>query len=254
MPVKSKTTQVAKPVSSADLKVLLKLSRRDTAQLDITNTFPLPPSSAIVKGEATGTKGNMTGVYAFSERSTALVAQSSVCAGWFDGDVEIVGSLSVEAGVAKFESAACGNISVTGDITLPNADCAEDFDVSGPPVDAGTVMVMANGGGLSECQHAYDRRVAGVVSGAGSYKPGIVLDRQQAPGNRQPIALIGKVFCKVDAEFGSIEVGDLLTTSSTPGHAMRTTDPVMAFGAVIGKALRPHAQGRGLIPILIALQ
>jgi hypothetical protein len=28
----------------------------------------------------------------------------------------------------------------------------------------------------------------------------------------------------------------------------------MAFGAVIGKALRPLAAGKGLIPILIALQ
>ena len=65
---------------------------------------------------------------------------------------------------------------------------------------------------------------------------------------------MGKVFCKVDAQFGAIEVGDLLTTSPTPGHAMKTSDPFKAFGAVIGKALRPFTAGRGLIPILIALQ
>jgi hypothetical protein len=58
----------------------------------------------------------------------------------------------------------------------------------------------------------------------------------------------------VDASYGAIKVGDLLTTSPTPGHAMRTDDPMKAFGAVIGKALQPLATDIGLIPILIALQ
>jgi hypothetical protein len=51
-----------------------------------------------------------------------------------------------------------------------------------------------------------------------------------------------------------IEVGDLLTTSSCSGHAMKASDPFRAFGAVIGKALRPLASGRGKIPVLVALQ
>lgn len=148
-----------------------------------------------------------------------------------------------------------GDVEVTGDIRLTNADCAEDFDVSGTDkAEPGTVMVLGNEGALSESQQAYDKRVAGVISGAGDYKPGIVLDKRQTPGNRQPIALMGKVFCKVDAQYGAIEVGDLLTTSPTPGHAMKTTDPLKAFGTVIGKALRPLREGQGLIPILIALQ
>ena len=148
-----------------------------------------------------------------------------------------------------------GDVEVTGDIRLTNADCAEDFDVSGiDKAEPGTVMVLGNEGALSESQQAYDKRVAGVISGAGDYKPGIVLDKRQTQGNRQPIALMGKVFCKVDAQFGAIEVGDLLTTSPTPGHAMKTNDPLKAFGAVIGKALRPLKEGQGLIPILIALQ
>jgi hypothetical protein len=35
---------------------------------------------------------------------------------------------------------------------------------------------------------------------------------------------------------------------------MKISDPLKAFGAVVGKALRPHKEGKGLIPILIALQ
>jgi hypothetical protein len=81
-----------------------------------------------------------------------------------------------------------------------------------------------------------------------------VLDRRERAQNRKSIALLGKVYCKVDAAYSPIEVGDLLTTSPTRGHAMKAADPLKAFGAVIGKALRPLEIGHGLIPILIALQ
>jgi hypothetical protein len=159
-------------------------------------------------------------------------------AGLFVGDVKVTRNLIVE-----------------GDLNCPNADFAEDFDVSGTQMmDAGTVMVLGSGGTLSESQIAYDHRVAGVISGAGDYRPGIVLDRRATGVNRQPVALIGKVFCKVDAQFGTIAVGDLLTTSPTPGHAMKTANPLKAFGAIIGKALSPHDAGQGLIPILVSLQ
>jgi hypothetical protein len=148
-----------------------------------------------------------------------------------------------------------GNLRVTGDVILTNADCAEDFDIADTAlVNPGTVMVVGEKGKLEQSQKAYDKRVAGVVSGAGDYKPGIVLDKQESSNTRQPIALLGKVFCKVDAGHGAIEIGDLLTTSPTPGHAMKADDPLKAFGTVIGKALRPLAEGQGLIPILIALQ
>ncbi|AUX40474.1 uncharacterized protein SOCE26_018750 [Sorangium cellulosum] len=126
-----------------------------------------------------------------------------------------------------------------GDTILQNADCAEEFDVSSNvALDPGTVLVIGEGERLEECTRAYDRRVAGVVSGAGEYRPGIVLDRRQTRSRRGPVAPVGKVYCKVDAGYRPIEVGDLLTTSPTPGHAMKADDPREAFGAVIGKALR----------------
>jgi hypothetical protein len=79
--------------------------------------------------------------------------------------------------------------------------------------------------------------------------------RERLPSHkRSPVALMGKVYCKVDADVGPIAVGDLLTTSNTPGHAMRVADPTQGLGCIIGKALRPLAEGKGLIPILVALQ
>ena len=159
-------------------------------------------------------------------------------------------------GKGKLAAHFDGDVEVTTDIRLLNADCAEDFDISGTEeILAGTVMVIDPAGALQPCCDAYDKRVAGVVSGAGTYKPAIILDKHpNAAATRLPIALLGKVYCRVEAILAPIEVGDLLTTSSVGGHAMKAVDPLRAFGAVIGKALRPLRQGTGLIPILISLQ
>ena len=151
-----------------------------------------------------------------------------------------------------------GDVRVTGDVILTNPqgqDCAEDFEVLGAEdIDPGSVVVIDSEGAIKRSDRAYDKRVAGVVSGAGDYKPGIVLGREQLEANRMPVALMGRVFCKVDAQYSPIEVGDLLTTSPTPGHAMKAEDQLKAFGSVIGKALGSVGKGQGLIPILVALQ
>lgn len=148
-----------------------------------------------------------------------------------------------------------GDVKVEGDILLTGADCAEQFDfVDADGAEPGSVVVIDEGGHLCECSSAYDRRVAGVVAGAGDYRPGIVLDSSRPSRRRSPVSLVGKVFCKVDGTFGPIGVGDLLTTSGTPGHAMRAGDPRRAFGAILGKALKPwRSPNRGMIPVLVAL-
>jgi hypothetical protein len=181
--------------------------------------------------------GSGIGVAGNSAQGIGVLGQGGRLAGRFEGDVEFTGDIRVEK---------------TGDIRLENADCAEDFDIESiDEIEPGTVMIINQNGALIESEQAYDKRVAGVISGAGKYKPGIVLDRQQSQTNRMPIALVGKVYCKVDARYGAITAGDLLTTSATPGHAMKADDPLKAFGALVGKALRPLTKGQGLIPILI---
>lgn len=143
-----------------------------------------------------------------------------------------------------------------GTIAFQNGDCAEDFQIEdAETVEPGTVLTIGEGSRLQVGQNAYDKRVAGVVAGAGECRPGIILGRKD--GERKtslPVALMGRVYCKVDSSYASVEVGDLLTTSPTPGHAMKASDPLKAFGSVIGKALEPLAGGVGMIPILVALQ
>jgi hypothetical protein len=183
-----------------------------------------------------GTNGNVA-VRGESPNGIGILGQGST-AGRFEGNIEVT-----------------GNVSCAGDILIANADCAENFTVAGAAeIDPGTVMVLGAEGVLRQSSQAYDRKVAGIISGAGDYRPGIVLDSQGTEPDRLPVALVGKVFCKVDASYGAVEIGDLLTTSPTPGHAMRADDPMKAFGAVIGKALRPLAGGQDLIPVLVSLQ
>jgi hypothetical protein len=148
-----------------------------------------------------------------------------------------------------------GNISLNGDIFLNGGDCAENFAMTGSiPADAGTVVIIRDEETLAASNKPYDKRVAGVIAGAGTRRPGIILNRDETAHDQRPISLMGRAYCKVDAGYASIEIGDLLTTSSTPGYAMKAADPQRAFGAVIGKALRPMREGRGMIPILIAMQ
>jgi hypothetical protein len=186
--------------------------------------------------------GPEAGVGGFSEKGIGVIAQS--------------GGIGLKA-TAPTAGHFDGNVEVTGDISFlgPGADCAEDFDVVDPAAaQPGTVMVLDDACGVHVSDREYDTRVAGVVSGAGTYVPAVILDRQPASKTRRPLALIGKVYCKVDATTVPVAVGDLLTTSSTPGHAMKAVDRQLAFGAVLGKALQPCAGVRGLIPIMVALQ
>jgi hypothetical protein len=147
------------------------------------------------------------------------------------------------------------------------ADLSEHFDVKAvvdsvrDGISGGTKPGMVaridpeNPGKLVISSEAYDRRVAGIISGAGGVKPGMVMsqDGTIADGTH-PVALTGRVYCYVDASYGAITPGDLLTTSDTPGHAMRVVDHARAQGAILGKAMTALKEGRGMVLVLVTLQ
>lgn len=141
------------------------------------------------------------------------------------------------------------------------ADLAESYDVApaeGQAAAPGMVVAIdpERVGRLRVASRAYDRRVAGVVSGADGVKPGLVLGQKESVATgRLPIANVGRVWCYCDAGAGGpIVPGDLLTTSPTPGHAMAVTDFARSQGAVLGKAMSELKQGRGLVLVLVSLQ
>ena len=134
-------------------------------------------------------------------------------------------------------------------------DYAEGFDVSGGDrIKPGTVLVIdaRDAGKLAVSSRPYDRKVAGIVAGAKNLGSGVRLGSGQFDYD---VALAGRVYCNVDATEEGIEPGDLLTTSSTPGYAMKVTDHGKAQGAVLGKAMESLEKGqKGEILVLVTLQ
>ena len=184
------------------------------------------------------------GVYGASDQGTGVYGHGGAFAGYFDGKVGINGDLLLR-GTMTVQSG--------GDVIF--ADFAEHFrPAPGKAVRPGAVVVLADSGLIEPCTDAYDTRVVGVVSGAGTYRPALVLDSPSGDASCPPVSLVGKVFCLADASVRPIRAGDLLTSSATPGHAMVADDRQRRAGAVIGKALQPLVAGHGLIAILVSLQ
>lgn len=135
-------------------------------------------------------------------------------------------------------------------------DVAEPFEISGSAIPKGAVLIIddQNPGSLKPSAEPYDTRVAGIVSGANGINPGIALHQEGVMDKGENVALSGRVYALADAGPAPIRPGDLLTTSSTPGHAMKATDPARAQGAILGKAMGSLKEGKGLVLVLVTLQ
>lgn len=141
-------------------------------------------------------------------------------------------------------------------LEITGADLAEKFPTS-EPAQPGMVMAIDphHPGKLCLARGAYNRTVAGVVSGANGFAVGAVLGNLPGVGDdAPPIALSGRVYVWCDAAAGAIQPGDLLTTSQVPGHAMRVSDHSRAQGAIMGKAMTTLDSGKGLVLVLVSLQ
>jgi hypothetical protein len=145
------------------------------------------------------------------------------------------------------------------------ADLSEQFEIpdsdTGPSafnsIQPGAVVCIDpdHPGQLVVSTRAYDRTVAGIVSGAGGVNPGMLMGHHGTVADgKHPVALTGRVYCLADATDSAIQPGDLLTTSATPGHAMSVSDPSRAQGAILGKAMSSLERGKGLVLVLVTLQ
>jgi hypothetical protein len=141
-------------------------------------------------------------------------------------------------------------------LEITGADLAEKFPTT-ETLEPGTVVEIDpdNPGHLRKARGAYNTRVAGVVAGANGLSKGIVLGNLEGSEDHTPIAMSGRVWVHADATHEAIEPGDLLTTSDTPGHAMKASDPTRAHGSVIGKAMTRLEKGKtGMVLVLVNLQ
>jgi hypothetical protein len=162
-----------------------------------------------------------------------------------------VGTLSPQYTLDVNGTTRTHSIIITG-----GADLAEPFKMRSGEIQKGSVVVIdeEHPGELKLSIKAYDTRVAGIVSGANGINPGISLRQEGTLEGGQNVALSGRVYVQADAGFGAIEPGDLLTTSDTPGHAMKVTNHARAQGAILGKAMSSLKAGEGTVLVLVTLQ
>jgi hypothetical protein len=129
-----------------------------------------------------------------------------------------------------------------------SADVAEWVPVS-EPVEPGDVLELdpTSPGQYRRASSMCSTLVAGVVS----TEPGVVLGTGEDVGGKALLALLGIVPVKVTDEGGPIQPGDLLVTSSTPGHAMRWDPDAGSPCDLVGKALEPLTEKSGIILVLL---
>jgi hypothetical protein len=210
-----------------------------------------------VEGNATAASGTTYGVIGYS-------ASSAGFAGYFRNTSSGVGLYAltdsgsgniIEAWSSfadrEFRVERGGNVRADLSFIGGGADYAELLP-GAPGLAPSDVLVIDLDGQLARSTQPFQTSVVGVYS----TQPGFIAgagDESSDLEGQIPLAVMGIVPVKVTAENGPIRPGDLLTTSSMPGHAMRCgADPQV--GTVIGKALEPLAEGAGVIKMLVVLQ
>ncbi|MDX2131567.1 MAG: hypothetical protein SFY69_05920 [Planctomycetota bacterium] len=220
--------------------------------LHITKLGGIPNGGPVIVLQDTGGNSTQSGYLGFWNGSGAET-------GWIGygtpGSPHMT-MINTRAGGDIFITPAAGRAVKVPVLEITGADLAEKFPAS-ETLEPGTVVAIDpdNVGQLCMSRGAYNTRVAGVVSGANNFSVGAVLGNLPGHEDAPAIALSGRVYVRCDAATGAIEPGDLLTTSDTPGHAMKATDRDRANGAILGKAMQRLEKGeRGLVLVLVNLQ
>ncbi len=226
-------------------------------------------NSTGVTGRCEGTTGQgvfgyspngAIGVWGVAEQGDAVVGQTNAA-----NKSGVYGSASQASSFGGFFANYAGGVALKADgraqirvLEILGADLVEKFDSKDGATDTepGTVVVIDDEapGKIRASRDPYDRKVAGVVSGAGGIPHGIHLGQGGALDGDTPVAMTGRVYVKCTTESGPVRPGDRLTTSSKTGHAMRATDAALSDGAVIGKAMSSLDEGEGLVLVLVNLQ
>jgi hypothetical protein len=153
-------------------------------------------------------------------------------------------------GDREFYISSTGSVFADGPYSGAGADFAELLPAK-TGLEPGDVLVVDDDGQMSRSTEAAQENVVGVYSTQPGFLGGA--DENGNNAGKVPLAVIGVVPVKVTGENGPIKPGNLLVTSSTPGHAMKAGAD-RRIGTIIGKALAPFNGGSGVIHMLVVLQ
>jgi len=203
------------------------------------------------------------GVYGFCSKHYGVYGSSHTgFGGYFKSSDKNASGLFAKGGSEGYAAEFQGNVAIrersSGDLIMElgaGLDYAEGFNISdSQEIEAGTVLSIDPNrpGKLKISNQPYDSKVAGIVAGANGLGSGVRLGAGQFD---QDVALAGRVYCNVDATESAVEPGDLLTTSTTAGYAMKAADYARTHGAILGKAMESLEKGKkGQILVLVTLQ
>ena len=218
-----------------------------------------------VRGQSSGRGGTGAGVLGASrfgaggifssEHGYSLIADGSgsLIRG-YDKNLNMMGN--GKALLVKGDAEFQGRLTVKGDYNKDGfpAGFVEFFEVDEAEyVSPGDILIASDKGGalLSRSRKSYSTSVVGVVSG----NPYISVNNSGKEEKIYPVALAGKVLCKVDARNNPVNPGDLIVASDVAGCGMvGHIDSLDKIGSVIGKALDRLEDGVDLIPVFITHQ
>jgi hypothetical protein len=173
----------------------------------------------------------------FGQLTTANIAASQIDLGEYNitADTATSSALIITNAVDQhlLELSSNGNLTVSGSLTTSGSAITQDYSSSDTTFEEGDVVAIddVTVGSVKKSKTSYDQDIVGIYSTG----TGISLSSpfQNSAANHVPVALSGNVPVKINTENGAIKKGDYLTSSSTPGYAMKATHS----GQVIGKAL-----------------
>lgn len=178
-------------------------------------------------------------------------------------DIEIPGPGTFNSDYAVFRNSGGNQARIdrngrgyfNGGTQTGGADVAEWFAVEGEAAqyEPGDLLVISTESDRTVTRSA--EPYSTLVSGVHATRPGVLLTERHVDADHSdmvPMGVIGVIPTKVSAENGPIRRGDLLVSSSMPGHAMLGTDRSKMLGAIIGKALEDFDQaGTGVIRVMV---
>ncbi len=254
---------IVKTQSSGEVDIpILKVGGFKFIDLNST-TFKLYTPGGFNFANIQGTSGSNSSTNIFGTldttggtlKSTTLTTGAAGTAGTIVGNWQVLTSsiLDVTSGTLKTTTLSAGSETTAGTIqgtwTLTGAsklqatyaDIAEYYE-GDKEYEPGTVLVFGGDKEVTTTDKMNDTRSAGVVT----TNPAYVMNNEQT-GAKVCIALAGRVPCKV---VGRVKKGDLLTTSATPGYAVKATNPIL--GSIIGKAIEDKDYGEaGVIEVAV---
>ncbi len=240
-----------------------------------TNNDSIYVSGACKNGIYVASSGDH-GVYVYSSGWSGVSVWSATVAGMWvhsagqDGvlidtagweGVHVVGPVggsyygAGKKGAEDFLVLNTGEVRSKVGFSTPSGGFAQILPVDGVSsnYEAGDVVVMGGTGDMKVTLSS--EQSSPTVIGVYADSPGFIGGQAVSPSDSSTgiaVTMMGIVPVKVSAENGPIQPGDLLVTSSTPGHAMHSDNPLP--GTILGKALEPLGKGTGVILVLLMLQ